>query len=102
MKTIDDLLRTTVAMGGSDLHIKVGSPPLVRVRGELTPLEMDPLTAAQAKELSYADLTKTQRARFEDDLELDFAYALPGRRPVPGQFVPAARVRCRACSASSR
>lgn len=77
MKTIDELLRTTVDMGGSDLHIKVGSPPLVRVRGELTPLEMDPLTPVQAKELSYADLTKTQRARFEDELELDFAYALP-------------------------
>ena len=77
MKTIDDLLRTTVALGASDLHIKVGSPPLVRVRGELTPLEMEPLTPAQAKELSYADLTKTQRARFEEDMELDFAYALP-------------------------
>ena len=77
MKTIDDLLRTTVEMGASDLHIKVGSPPLVRVRGELTPLEMEPLTSAQAKELSYADLTKTQRTRFEEDMELDFAYALP-------------------------
>ena len=76
MKTIDELLRTTVEMGGSDLHIKVGSPPLVRVRGELTPLEMEPLTSAQSKELSYADLTKTQRARFEEDMELDFAYAL--------------------------
>ena len=78
MKTIDELLRTTVEMGGSDLHIKVGSPPLVRVRGELTPLEMEPLTSVQSKELSYADLTKTQRARFEEDMELDFAYALPG------------------------
>ena len=77
MKTIDDLLRTAVAMDGSDLHIKVGSPPLVRVRGELTPLEMAPLTAEQAKELSYADLTNSQRKRFEADLELDFAYALP-------------------------
>ena len=78
MKTIDELLRTTVEMGGSDLHIKVGSPPLVRVRGELTPLEMEPLTSVQSKDLSYADLTKTQRARFEEDMELDFAYALPG------------------------
>jgi twitching motility protein PilT len=77
MKTLDELLRTTVTMEASDLHIKVGSPPLVRVRGELIPLEMDPLTAAQAKELSYTDLTMAQRARFEEDLELDFAYALP-------------------------
>ena len=76
MKTINELLRITVEMGGSDLHIKVGSPPLVRVRGELTPLEMEPLTSAQSKELSYADLTKTQRVRFEEDMELDFAYAL--------------------------
>ena len=77
MKTIDDLLRTTVEMGGSDLHVKVGSPPLVRVRGELTPLAMEPLSAAQAKELSYADLSRAQRTRFEEELELDFAYSLP-------------------------
>ena len=32
-------------MDGSDLHIKVGSPPLVRVRGDLRPLDMEPLTA---------------------------------------------------------
>ena len=77
MKTIDELLRAAVTMDGSDLHIKVGCPPLVRVRGELMPLGEDPLTALQAKELSYSDLTRAQQKRFETDLELDFAYDLP-------------------------
>ena len=86
MKTIDELLQTTVAMGGSDLHIKVGSPPLVRVRGELAPLDMEPLTARHAKELSYADLTKTQQKRFEEDLELDFAYVLPNTARFRGNI----------------
>lgn len=78
MKTINELLETTVAMDGSDLHIKVGAPPLVRVRGDLAPMDMEPLTAEQARELSYADLTVAQQDRFEEDYELDFAYAIPG------------------------
>lgn len=78
MKTINELLEMTVAMDGSDLHIKVGAPPLVRVRGDLAPLDMEPLTAEQARELSYADLTVAQQDRFEEDYELDFAYAIPG------------------------
>src|SRR5260221_10002604 len=78
MVTVDHLLYTTVHHQGSDLHIKAESPPLVRIHGDLLPLEMDPLTADQTKWLSFSVLSDLQRARFEEELELDFAYEIPG------------------------
>ncbi len=78
MVTIDQLLYTTVHHQGSDLHIKADSPPLVRIHGDLVQLEMDPLTPEETKALSFSVLNEAQRARFEDELELDFAYEIPG------------------------
>ena len=74
---IDDLLRTTVEKGGSDLHIRAGAPPLVRLHGELTSLDTEPLTQDEARTLSYADLTPEQQSRFEREYELDFSYSIP-------------------------
>ena len=66
-------------MHGSDLHITAGAPPLVRVHGELRPLNEDqPLAAAQTKELVYSLLTDPQRKRFEETYELDFSFGVPG------------------------
>jgi len=76
--TVDQLLYTTVHYQGSDLHIKADSPPLVRIHGDLIHLDMEPLTAEETKWLSYSVLSENQRARFEEDLELDFAYEIPG------------------------
>src|SRR5713226_3968524 len=76
--TVDELLATTVSMDGSDLHIKADSPPLVRVYGDLFPLEYPPFTMEQAKELSYSIISPEQIERFEEDLELDIAYEIPG------------------------
>lgn len=78
MVTVDQLLYTTVHHMGSDLHIKAESPPLVRIHGDLIQLEMDPLTADDTKSLSFSVLSDVQRARFEEELELDFAYEIPG------------------------
>jgi twitching motility protein PilT len=78
MTTIDELLKKTVELGGSDLHIKAGGPPLVRVHGSLMPMMgAQTLSPASAKELSYALLTAEQRARFEKDRELAFSHELP-------------------------
>jgi twitching motility protein PilT len=74
---INDLLRTTVQMGGSDVHIKVGRPPLVRLDSELIPLDMPPLSPEQAQALSYAAIASEQQTRFEAERELDFSYILP-------------------------
>jgi twitching motility protein PilT len=76
--TVDQLLTMTVQMEGSDLHLKADSPPLVRVHGDLLPLDMPPLSMEQAKELSYSILSPQQIERFEEDLELDLGYEIPG------------------------
>src|SRR3954469_15332715 len=76
---LDDLLARLVELGGSDLHLTVGAPPTVRLRGEMVPVEgQAPLTALQIRDALYAALTERQRKAFEENLELDFAYQLPG------------------------
>src|SRR5689334_23312872 len=78
MVTVDQLLYTTVHHQGSDLHIKSESPPLVRIFGDLVPLELEPFTPEQTRALAMSVLSPIQRARFEEELELDFAYEIPG------------------------
>jgi twitching motility protein PilT len=78
MVTIDQLLHSTVHYDGSDLHIKADSPPLVRIYGDLIQMDMEPLTAEQTKWLAYSVLNESQKARFEEELEIDFAYEIPG------------------------
>jgi twitching motility protein PilT len=76
---LDDLLRLMLQRGGSDLHIAVGSPPGIRQRGELMPIEgMRPLSPRDTMQMLYGVLSEEQRKRFENELELDFAYSIPG------------------------
>ncbi len=76
---IDDMLRTMLERGGSDLHIAVGSAPGIRQRGELLPVEnMRPLSPRDTMEMILGLLSEEQRRRFETELELDFAYSIPG------------------------
>jgi twitching motility protein PilT len=65
-------------MNGSDLHITTNSPPQIRVHGVLHPLDMPPLTPSESKQLVYSVMTDAQKHRFEEDLELDFAFGLKG------------------------
>src|SRR5262249_46558550 len=78
MRTIDPLLHETVARSASDLHITADSPPILRIHGELVPLDHPPLARAEARTLCYGVLTEAQRRRFESERELDFAIGLPG------------------------
>ncbi|MBW6467952.1 MAG: PilT/PilU family type 4a pilus ATPase [Coriobacteriia bacterium] len=76
---IDDLLRIMIDRGGSDLHLTVGSPPGIRLRGEIVPLEdAQPLQPRDTMEMILSLLSEEQRRRFETELELDFAYSIPG------------------------
>ncbi|MCE5202703.1 MAG: type IV pilus twitching motility protein PilT [Actinomycetia bacterium] len=76
---IDDLLRLMIERGGSDLHVTVGSPPGIRLRGELTPVENTKvLTPRDTQAMILNLLSEEQRKRFETELELDFAYSIPG------------------------
>jgi twitching motility protein PilT len=75
---LTDLLKATLDLGGSDLHLSVGSPPQVRVNGHLQRLDMPPLTAEFAKSLAYSVLTDMQKKTFEETMELDLAFGLAG------------------------
>jgi twitching motility protein PilT len=76
---VNDLLKIAVDHGASDLHLKVGSVPMMRVRGALVP-------AAEERRLDHEDvvamsasvMSNSQRQRFKDAQEVDLAYSVPG------------------------
>lgn len=77
--SLSELLHRLSELGGSDLHITTGTPPLVRVHGEVRPLEgYRPLTSSETKQLAYSVLTDAQKHRFEENLELDLSFGVKG------------------------
>src|SRR3954465_5317484 len=66
-------------LGASDLHITAAAPPMVRLRGRLQPLDYPKLSPQDTREIVYSILTEEQRKRLENDWQIDFAYAIPGR-----------------------
>ena len=77
--TLPDLLKMTVELDGSDLHLTINSPPVIRVHGRLRPItDFSPLNAAETKQLAYSVLTDSQKKRFEETLELDFSFGIRG------------------------
>ncbi|PHY12041.1 MAG: type IV pili twitching motility protein PilT [Acidobacterium sp.] len=79
MATLPDLLKQAVELQASDLHLSIGSPPQVRVHGELQKIAGEPdLSASDTKALSYAVLTDAQKKRFEETKELDFSFGIRG------------------------
>jgi twitching motility protein PilT len=78
MATLPELLKKTVELDGSDLHITTNTPPQVRVHGKLQRLPMPDLSAADTKQLIYSVLTDAQKKRFEETMELDFSFGIRG------------------------
>src|SRR3989442_4483589 len=78
MTTLPDLLKTTVELNGSDLHIATNTPPQVRVHGHLQRLQMPELTPAETKQLVYSVLTDSQKNLFEETIQLDFSFCIKG------------------------
>jgi len=77
---LTDLLVECLDRKCSDLHLTVGAPPTVRDNGHLVPIEgRPPLTPQILQKVLYAILSQKQREKFEEELELDFAYSVPGR-----------------------
>ncbi len=76
--TLHQLLKTLVERGGSDLHITTNSPPMIRVDGDLIPLDYPPLSVPETKQLAYSILTDVQKHRFEEQLELDLSFGVKG------------------------
>jgi twitching motility protein PilT len=75
---LHQLLKAMVEKGASDLHITTGSPPQLRVDGELVPLKTAPLTPVETKQLCYSILTDAQKHRFEEHSELDLSFGVRG------------------------
>jgi twitching motility protein PilT len=67
-----------VQRAGSDLHLKVGRPPTIRVAGELVQLEQQPLKPEQLKALAEQIMTPRQVKEFAEHKEADFAIGVPG------------------------
>ena len=77
---VPELLGRLLEMKGSDLHLTAGAPPTVRVHGDLERLEEYPAMSPRALQgMIYAILPQKLRERFEQELELDMSYSLPGR-----------------------
>ena len=77
--SLPSVLEGMLAYKSSDLHLTAGAPPTIRVNGELQPLDGFPtLTGDAVQRVMYAVMTQAQREAFEEELELDFSYALPG------------------------
>src|SRR5688572_3543275 len=76
--TIEELLQVLVERRGSDLHLAAGSPPRIRVDGNLVGTEHEALKADTAKRLIYSFLSGEQVARFERELEIDLSFGVEG------------------------
>lgn len=78
MKDLVSLLTDAVELKASDLHLVADMPPLVRLNGEIVAMEGNPLPAEDTRKLLMDILTEGQRARLEDEWELDFGLHIDG------------------------
>src|SRR5450759_1206662 len=76
---IDDLLRMAVERKASDLHLKVGNFPYLRVDGELVPLsELKRVTSEDMLNMAFSMMSNRQKQKFKETAELDMAYGVAG------------------------
>jgi twitching motility protein PilT len=75
---MDRLFRAMIKFDASDLHLKAGIPPTLRIGGSPRSLESKPLTAQEVKALIYAILDERQKRAVERSGDLDFSYSIPG------------------------
>ncbi len=79
VNSIDELLEHMVARDASDLHVTVGTPPVIRVRGEIARVdEYAPLTQEETQDLLYRILSSEQQKNLEIKRQLDFSHSIPG------------------------
>jgi twitching motility protein PilT len=79
MNKIDDLLRMALSFGASDLHLRVGSSPVVRVTGELRPLgNIEKLSREETLEMAFSMMSNRQKQHFKEAYEVDIGYGVSG------------------------
>src|SRR5882724_176100 len=76
---INDLLKIATERKASDLHLKVGSHPVLRINGHLTPLsELNRLSQEDTIAMAFSIMSGRQKQKFKDHFEIDLAYSVPG------------------------
>lgn len=76
---INDLLKIAVERKASDIHLKVGSHPIIRVDGQLEPLpDLKRLMQEDTVAMAFSIMNARQKQRFKEELEIDIAYSVPG------------------------
>jgi len=75
---IKSILEETIARKASDLHLKAGIPPVVRIDGKLTKLDFDKPTTKDMQDIADQILSPGQRKKFMEEKEVDFAFGVPG------------------------
>jgi twitching motility protein PilT len=76
---INDLLKTAIERKASDLHLKVGSHPVIRVDGKLQPLvEINRMMQEETVAMAFSMMNARQKQRFKEEFEIDIAYSVPG------------------------
>jgi len=76
---INDLLKISTDRGASDLHLKVGSHPVVRISGKLYPLtDQKRLMQEDTIAMAFSIMSARQKQKFKDNFEIDMAYSVPG------------------------
>jgi twitching motility protein PilT len=78
MVTLEELLRVMIERKSSDLHVTAGSPPRIRIDGELVPTEYDVMDADATQKIIYSILDNEQIAKFELEKELDMSFGISG------------------------
>lgn len=75
---IQELLNFSVQQGASDLHITAGMPPLIRVDGDIRKINVDAMEHKEVHGLIYEIMNDRQRKDYEEHLEVDFSFEIPG------------------------
>lgn len=87
MISLQQLLKTVVKQGASDLHLVAGSAPALRIDGRIVRVKSEELTPEQTQNLCYSVLTDEQKARFETQKELDFSFGIKNTARFRGNLL---------------
>jgi len=87
MISLQQLLKTVVKQNATDLHIVAGSPPALRIDGQIVRVKSAELSAEETKKLCYSVITDEQRAQFETKKELDFSFGIKGTARFRGNLL---------------
>jgi twitching motility protein PilT len=84
---LQQLLKTVVKQGASDLHLVAGSPPALRIDGRIVRVKSKELTGEEVQNLCYSVITDEQRAKFETHKELDFSFGIKNTARFRGNLL---------------